>query len=150
MREPSEGHISVLLAIFFSEEIKRYTTIAQVMWFNNGNLQKFYVVSDRSLNIKEHFKHDGDITQFKKTLRSLDGIKLFDSFKDYIHEFIKAVGLRSEKALDLFNQIVAIKSIGNLKEFIREHMLERHDMNIRIEEYVACSFRKTRRICIRK
>ena len=33
MREPSEGHISVLLAIFFSEEIKRYTTIAQVMWF---------------------------------------------------------------------------------------------------------------------
>ena len=134
MREPSEGHISVLLAIFFSEEIKRYTTIAQVMWFNNGNLQKFYVVSDRSLNIKEHFKHDGDITQFKKTLRSLDGIKLFDSFKDYIHEFIKAVGLRSEKALDLFNQIVAIKSIGNLKEFIREHMLERHDMNIRIEE----------------
>ncbi len=51
-----------------------------------------------------------------------------------LETFIKNVGLRSEKALDLFNQIVAIKSIGNLKEFIREHMLEKHDMNERIED----------------
>ncbi|MBK8393963.1 MAG: AAA family ATPase [Leptospiraceae bacterium] len=134
MREPSEGHISVLLAVYYSEEIKRYSTIAQVMWFNNGNLDKFYLVGEKELSIKEHFKHEGDIKQFKKHLRSQEGIKIFDSFKEYIHEFIKNVGLRSEKALDLFNQIVAIKSIGNLKEFIREHMLEKHDMNGRIEE----------------
>ena len=134
MREPNEGHISILLAVFYSEEIKRFSSVAQVMWFNNGNLDKFYVVAERDLTIKEDFKHQGDIKQFKKNLRSKEDIKIFDSFKEYIHEFIKNVGLRSEKALDLFNQIVAIKSIGNLKEFIREHMLEKHDMNERIED----------------
>ena len=134
MRDPNEGHISVLLAVFYSEEIKRYATIAQVMWFNNGSLDKFYLVGEKELTIRENFKHEGDIKQFKKSLKAQDGIKIFDSFKEYIHEFIKNVGLRSEKALDLFNQIVAIKSIGNLKEFIREHMLEKHDMNERIED----------------
>ena len=134
MRDPSEGHISILLAVFYSEEIKRYATIAQVMWFNNGTLDKFYLVGEKELTIKEDFNHKGDIKQFKKTLRSQEGVKIFDSFKEYVHEFIKNVGLRSEKALDLFNQIVAIKSIGNLKEFIREHMLEKHDMNQLVED----------------
>ncbi|MBL0264107.1 MAG: AAA family ATPase, partial [Leptospiraceae bacterium] len=134
MREPGEGHISILLAVFYSEEIKRYATIAQVMWFNNGALDKFYLVGEKELTIKEDFNHKGDIKQFKKTLRSQEGVKIFDSFKEYVHEFIKNVGLRSEKALDLFNQIVAIKSIGNLKEFIREHMLEKHDMNQLVED----------------
>ncbi|HNN80450.1 MAG TPA: ATP-binding protein [Leptospiraceae bacterium] len=134
MRDPSEGHISVLLAVFYSEEIKRYASISQVLWFNNGNLEKFYVVAERELNIKDDFKHKGDIKNFKKVLKNQENIKVFDSFKEYIHEFIKNVGLRSEKALDLFNQIVAIKSIGNLKEFIREHMLEKHDVNELIED----------------
>lgn len=134
MRDPNDGHISILLAVFYSEEIKRYATIAQVMWFNNGSLEKFYLVGEKELTIRENFKHQGDIKQFKKSLKGQEGIKIFDSFKEYIHEFIKNVGLRSEKALDLFNQIVAIKSIGNLKEFIREHMLEKHDMNDRIED----------------
>lgn len=134
MRDPNDGHISVLLAVFFSEEIKRYATIAQVLWFNNGALDKFYVVAEKELNIKDDFKHKGDIRNFKKVLKSQDDVKVFDSFKEYVHEFIKNVGLRSEKALDLFNQIVAIKSIGNLKEFIREHMLERHDVNQLIED----------------
>lgn len=134
MRDPDGGHVSVLLAIYYNAESSRYICIAQVLWFDNGTLQKFYVVAERKLSIKENFQHSGDMRNFKKSLKNTDSVKVFDSFKEYIHEFIKGVGLRSEKALDLFNQIVAIKSIGNLKEFIREHMLEKHDMNERIEE----------------
>ena len=71
MRDPNEGHISVLLAVFYSEEIKRYATIAQVMWFNNGSLDKFYLVGEKELTIRENFKHEGDIKQFKKSLKAL-------------------------------------------------------------------------------
>lgn len=37
--------------------------------------------------------------------------------------------MRSEKALNLFSQIVGVKELNNLNDFIRSHMLEKSDMD---------------------
>jgi uncharacterized protein YPO0396 len=38
------------------------------------------------------------------------------------------MGMQSIQALQLFNQTVGIKVLGNLDEFIRTHMLEHRNM----------------------
>src|SRR5258708_37124385 len=42
------------------------------------------------------------------------------------------LGLRSEKGIGLFNQVVSIKDIGGLNAFVREHMLEKTDAQERV------------------
>jgi uncharacterized protein YPO0396 len=48
--------------------------------------------------------------------------------------FQNMAGLRSEKALELFNQTVAVKEVGNLNAFVRQHMLEPGDSRDRVDE----------------
>ncbi len=38
--------------------------------------------------------------------------------------FRRRFGIDNEQALELFHQTVSMKSVGNLTEFVREHMLE--------------------------
>src|SRR5690242_11386127 len=75
------------------------------------------------MHIEEHFAVQGDMTNLRKQLRAR-GAEIFDEFAKYSRRFCALMGLRSEKALDLFNQIVSIKDIGGLNTFVREHMLE--------------------------
>lgn len=113
---------SVLLALFGNGQ--KQVTVAQFFWFQNG-LNKFFVLADRSLTIQEHFVPAGNsMRAFKKQLRDLDGVQVFDQFYQYSKRFRKRVSLRSDKALDLFNQTVTIKEIGSLNSFVRQHMLE--------------------------
>mgnify|MGYP000911728349 CR=1 FL=1 len=48
---------------------------------------------------------------------------MYDTFKEYEKDFSR-MGIKNEQALNLFYQTVSLKSIGNLTEFIRTHMLE--------------------------
>lgn len=41
---------------------------------------------------------------------------------------MRALGIRSEQALNLFHQTVSMKAIGNLTDFVRAHMLEPFDV----------------------
>ena len=43
-------------------------------------------------------------------------------------------GIKSEKALELFNQTVSMKSIGSLNDFVRNHMIEKSDAASQVEE----------------
>src|SRR5690606_26974692 len=52
----------------------------------------------------------------------------------YSQHFRKLFGLRSDKALDLFNQTVTIKEIGQLNDFVRQHMLEKTDAQEKIDQ----------------
>ncbi len=36
----------------------------------------------------------------------------------------RLLGIRSEQAMELFHQTVSMKSVGNLTDFVRSHMLE--------------------------
>jgi uncharacterized protein YPO0396 len=113
---------SVLLAVFAARG--QEVTLAQVFWTQDDSLRKFYLVAPRALNIRDHFTSSGDMAELRRRLKS-SGADVYDEFVRYSAHFCKLFGLRSEKALDLFNQIVSIKEIGGLNEFVRAHMLEK-------------------------
>ncbi len=113
---------SVLLAVFAGRG--QEVTLAQVFWTQDDSLRKFFVVAPRALGIQADFGCNGDMAELKRRLKGV-GADVYDEFVRYSAHFCKLFGLRSEKALDLFNQIVSIKEIGGLNEFVRAHMLEK-------------------------
>src|SRR6266849_2720121 len=124
---------SVLLAVFANASLEQYVTLAQVFWWQRGELRKFFVIAPAPLNIEEHFSVRGEMTDLRKQLRARRA-EVFDEFAKYSRRFCHLMGLRSEKALDLFNQVVSIKDIGGLNAFVREHMLEKTDAQERVAQ----------------
>lgn len=51
-------------------------------------------------------------------------VTLFDTFPSYDAEFRRRFGIATEQAMGLFQETVSMKSVGNLTDFVREHMLE--------------------------
>ncbi len=131
---------SVVLGYFYNEGFDRHVTLAQVFWIKDaqGQPARFYVVADSPLTIAEDFADFGaDILSLKKRLRQSPHIEIFDSFPRYGAAFRRRFGIDSEQALELFNQTVSMKSVGNLTDFVREHMLEAFPVEARISELVS-------------
>jgi uncharacterized protein YPO0396 len=127
----------VLLARFRNEGFDQTITLAQVFWSrDNANTpERFYLVARRPLTIARHFSGFGsDISDLKKQLKRKDHLKFFDSFTQYQAEFRRQMGIDNDQAMDLLYQTVSMKSVGNLTEFVRSHMLESTDVEERVEE----------------
>ena len=132
-----EKNYTVLLAYFHNAGFDQGATLAQVFWLKEGqrNPERFYLFAEQPLTIAEHFSGFGDsIQDLRKNLRKTDGVHILSSFKEYAGKFRRFFGIQQEKALDLFYQTVSMKSVGNLTEFVRNHMLEQSDIGGRIEE----------------
>ena len=132
-----EKHYTVLLAYFHNAGFDQGATLAQVFWLKEGqrNPERFYVFAEQPLSIAEHFSQfDGSIQVLRKNLRKTKGISLLNSFKEYAGRFRRFFGIQHEKALELFYQTVSMKSVGNLTDFVRNHMLEQSDVSGRIDE----------------
>ena len=131
---------SVLLAVFTDEAAKRDITLAQVFWLKPGerNPPRFYIVASGALAITGDFSDFGtDIQKLRKRLRSNRAVALFDSFEEYSGRFCRELGIPQAQALDLFYQTVSMKSVGNLTEFVRHHMLEADDTAERIRALIG-------------
>ena len=128
-----KGTISVLLAYFSDRASKQDVTLAEVLWMENTSVRKFFVIADAELAIASHFSQSKNIADLKKQLKA-NNIEIFDEFSKYSQQFRKRFGFQSEKALDLFNQTVSIKEIGGLNDFVRNHMLEKTDVQTKIRE----------------
>ncbi len=131
LREKDE--LSVLLAHFKDSAAQKSVTLAQVLWMENGGIRKFFVIADTKLTIADHFSQVTSISELKKRLQ-VDNVETFDQFSHYSLAFRKRLGFQSEQALDLFNQTVSIKEIGGLNDFVRNHMLEKVDVQTKIQE----------------
>jgi uncharacterized protein YPO0396 len=130
---------SVILGHFHNEGFRQDCCLAQVFWIRDPAAppSRFYVYAERPLDIAGHFADFGsDIADLKKRLRQLPGVELFDSYAQYAAVFRRRFGLANEQALELFNQTVSMKSVGNLTDFVREHMLEDFDASGRIEALI--------------
>jgi len=127
---------SVLLARFADAGAGQEVTLAQLFWYQDGELKRLYVVAPMALSVAAHCASDGDMKALTKRLKAL-GAEVSDNFAAYGRQFCKLFGLRSEQALDLFGQIVSIKEIGGLNDFVRGHMLERSDGRERIAQLRA-------------
>jgi uncharacterized protein YPO0396 len=98
---------------------------------------RFFVCAERALSITVDFANFGsDISQLRKKLRAM-GAEVFDSFPPYGAWFRRRFGIDNEQALELFHQTVSMKSVGNLTDFVRSHMLEPFDVAPRIAALIA-------------
>ncbi len=131
-----ESSYTVLLAWFYNEDFKQGMTLAQVFWLKDGvnNPERFYVTAETPLNIKKDFANfGGDINKLKKHLRKKQA-HISSTFREYSTLFRRFFGIQSEQALDLFYQTVSMKSVGNLTDFVRLHMLEKNDVESQLDD----------------
>lgn len=120
-----EATYSIILGVFANAQGPP-VTLVQVRWFGAGSLQRRYLVAKAELSIAEHIKYNPGgqwVSQLKKQFRD-HVVEDFDTFPKYTAAFQRLFGMRSDKALTLFNQTVGMKVLGDLDEFIRTNMLE--------------------------
>lgn len=133
------NNYSVILGYFRNEGFDQDVTLAEVFWIKDGEGQpdRFYVVADMPLTIAGHFAGFGsDIGDLRKRLRRTPQVEVHDSFPPYGAAFRRRFGIGNEQALDLFYQTVSMKSVGNLTDFVRNHMLEAFAVADRIEALI--------------
>ncbi|MHB1670776.1 MAG: ATP-binding protein [Acidiferrobacter sp.] len=129
---------SVILGVFHNAAYDQTVTLAQVFWIKDpqGQPARFYAGAEHALSIGAEFARFGsDINALRKRLRG-QGVEIFDSFPPYGAWFRRRFGIDNEQALELFHQTVSMKSVGNLTDFVRQHMLEPFDVAPRIQALV--------------
>ncbi|KVX22102.1 ATP-dependent exonuclease SbcCD, C subunit-like protein [Burkholderia ubonensis] len=130
---------SVILGVFRNAGYDATVTLAQVFWMKDAQAQpaRFFVSAERDLSIATDFSRFGtDIAQLRKKLRGL-GAEIEDTFPKYSAWFRRRFGIENEQALELFHQTVSMKSVGNLTDFVRSHMLEPFDVAPRVDALIA-------------
>lgn len=130
---------AVVLGVFHNEGFDQTVTLAQVFWMKDsyGQPERFYAVAEKPLSLTTDFSDFGAaVTGLRARLRK-DGVSLFESFPPYSAHFRRRFGNLGEQALELFHQTVSMKSVGNLTDFVRHHMLEPFDVAPRIAGLLA-------------
>jgi len=124
---------SVLLACFKNVN-NAVVTIFQVRWFASNVLKCHFGVAYKALTIQNDFWPFDQKFEWKRKLEkkyntstAKKQIVFYDTIKDYKDRLIDEFGMRSDKALVLFNKIVGVKVLEDLDEFISQNMLEYQD-----------------------
>ncbi len=130
---------SVVLGVFHNAGYGQTVSLAQVFWMKDaqGQPARFFLGAERDLSIATDFAHFGsDIAGLRKKLRGA-GAELHDSFPPYAAWFRRRFGIENDQALELFHQTVSMKSVGNLTDFVRSHMLEPFEVAPRIQALIG-------------
>jgi len=134
------GTYSVVLGYFRNAGYGTDVTLAQVFSMKegvSGQPDRFYVTADAELSITEHFSGFGsELPNLRKRLRKA-GASVFDHFPEYSRDFRRKLGIDSEQAMELFHQTVSMKSVGDLNDFVRDHMLEPFDAAAWVDKLIT-------------
>jgi uncharacterized protein YPO0396 len=135
----SASDYAVILGVFHNAGFDSTVTLAQVFWMKDtfGQPERFYAVADKALSLTEDFSDFGTAVPALRARLRKSGVSLFDSFPPYSAHFRRRFGNMGEQALELFHQTVSMKSVGNLTDFVRHHMLEPFDVAPRIAGLLA-------------
>lgn len=130
LRLRDKGARSVLLASFCNVD-KRVVTLFQVRYYSGEELKVLFGIAREPLTIERDFSEfdlHGDwrkrLTKKYNTNDTKRTIEFFDGPVAYGEKMITLFGMRSDKALTLFNQIVGVKVLDDQDSFIRTNMLE--------------------------
>ncbi len=130
---PEENTKTIIIANFFNESISEHLSLAIILWLKDDKPNKLYITSSKALTIKEIPKFT-DPADLKKQLKKFDHIELYDdNYSKYSERFRRVFGMTSDKAIDLFNQTISMKSVTSLTDFVKEHMLEKTDIKQSID-----------------
>lgn len=131
---------SVLLASFCNID-DRVVTLFQVRYYTGEELKVVFGIARKPLSIKEDFAKFDQKGVWRKHLdkefnsgNARRMIEFFDGPMAYEQKMLELFGMRSEKALTLFNQIVGVKVLDDLNSFIRDNMLEMLDAEEKYQE----------------
>ena len=124
---------SVILASFSNTD-QRNITLFQVRWFSNGELRRSFGIAHLPLKIDIDFSDFDSKGLWKKRLEKTYNassarkkIEFLDGPTVYAERIAHLFGMRSTKALSLFNQVVGVKVLDELDDFIRTNMLDEFD-----------------------
>lgn len=130
---------SVILASFSNADQKQIT-LFQVRWFSNNELRRQFGVAHVPLEVESDFGQFDSKGNWKKVLDkkynsnvTKKKIEFIDGPTAYAERLADLFGMRSTKALTLFNQVVGVKVLEDLDDFIRTNMLEEQDAE---EEFI--------------
>lgn len=135
----TERNYSVILGVFHNEGYDQTVTLAQVFWFRRADGSppaRLFVAIEGDLSIAQHFTDFGSgVADLRRQLRAT-GAELWDSYPSYGAWFRRRFGIEDGQALDLFHQTVSMKSVGNLTDFVRSHMLQPFDVGTRVQALI--------------
>ena len=121
---------SIILAHFDNQDGKKIT-LFQARWFSGDELKRTFGIAHVALSIQEDFSHFDQKGNWKKTLdkkynanSSKKKIEFMDGPIAYGERMADLFGMKSAQSLTLFNQVVGVKVLEDLDEFIRTNMLE--------------------------
>ncbi|PZX09665.1 AAA domain-containing protein [Breznakibacter xylanolyticus] len=125
---------SVILAHFKNTDLK-FVTLFQVRWFSSsGELNRQFGIAHVPLEIEKDFRDFDSKGLWKRRLdkaynsnTTKKKIEFIEGPTAYAERMTSLFGMRSVKALSLFNQVVGVKVLEDLDEFIRTNMLEELD-----------------------
>lgn len=124
---------SVILASFSNADQKQIT-LFQVRWFSNNELRRQFGIAHVPLEVESDFDQFDSKGNWKKVLDkkynsnvTKKKIEFIDGPTAYAERMADLFGMRSTKALTLFNQVVGVKVLEDLDDFIRTNMLEEQD-----------------------
>ncbi len=120
---PKGSHYSALLACFYNEDSNQLFTVAVVLYLaSDGSVDKVYCIAPNERSIANDLAGLKSMDKLRQQMEKR-GFRATKSYTEYHSWFAKLTNVRP-KAMDIFNQTVAVKDIDNLNRFIREHMLE--------------------------
>jgi uncharacterized protein YPO0396 len=123
---------SVLLACFSNQETGKAFTVAQLLYLDSeGGKKQIYCFAPNERSITGDFGDLKGEERIRELLRRR-GLRATTSYTEYHSWFAKETGVQA-KAMDMFNQTVAVKDIQKLNSFIRDHMLESKPWGKRVE-----------------
>lgn len=134
-----DNSYSVILAVFRNAGFDQTVTLAQMFWMKepHGQPARFFVGAEKELSIATDFANfDADINKLRKRLRA-SGADVEETFPKYAAWFRRRFGIENDQALELFHQTVSMKSVGNLTDFVRTHMLEPFDVSSRTDALIS-------------
>jgi uncharacterized protein YPO0396 len=120
---PKNGQLSAIAAVFADEQLHRAFTICQVLHLAaEGTADKVFAIVDEARELAQELSgiRSSDAIRGHLQQRGFETTKKFIEYQSWI---AKRSHMRG-KAMDMFNQTVAVKDIRSLNDFIRQHMLE--------------------------
>ena len=85
---------TVLLGVFYNNDLQQYYTLAHLYWLRNAELQKRYYTAPIELNIEEHFRFGGDIRAFNNAFTKTLQAKVYENFSAFASDFQPKLGMR--------------------------------------------------------
>src|SRR5205809_2103655 len=122
LRPTADGY-SAILACFRNVDTGRTFTTAQLLYLGSDQgVEKVYCFAEDERAIRDDFSGLDSTDGLMRVLRQR-GWRATNKFSEYEGWFIRTIRAKA-KAMEVFNQTVAVKDIQRLNDFIRHHMLE--------------------------